>query len=227
MTHDDVRGLVAEYVLGALDARERQSVDEHLAGCAECRALLAEEARAFDAIGRSVDLVAPPPELRDRVLRAAASSAGAKARRMQPLPWLLAAAAAVIAIVAGWQAWTVRADRQRADAVLAASDMIRFDLQSDRSAARARAFWSRRHGLVFSAEGLPDVPAGRTYQLWVISRGTPISAGVFSTDGGHARIVMPTPETLTQVDAVAISVEPDGGSDAPSSAPILVGTPGA
>lgn len=228
MTHDDVRGLFAEYVLGTLDARERRPVDEHLADCAECRALLAEEARAFDALGRSVDLVMPPPALRERVLRTAAASGTApRMRRVQPLPWMLAAAAALVALVAGWQMWTVRSERQRSMAVIAASDMIRFDLDGSAAPARARAFWSHRHGLVFTAEGLPQVPAGRTYQLWVISGGTPISAGVFSAaPNGQARIVMATPASLTQVDAVAVTVEPAGGLPAPSTTPILAGTPG-
>lgn len=249
MTHDDVRDLSAEYVLGALNAAERATVDAHLEQCAACRAIFEEDARALDALGRGVDVTPAPASLRDRVLRAAVeagqddagrenSAVPARAQTSAPrvLPWFLAAAAALVALLAGWQLLAIRAERetlnavaaeqQRSLAVLAAADLVRFDLRGDAAPARARAFWSHRHGMVFTAEGLAPVPAGRTYQLWVISRGKPISAGVFAaTATGDARVVMPTPVTLTQVDAVAVTVEPAGGLDAPSTTPILAGTP--
>lgn len=241
MTHDDVRDLSAEYVLGALDAAARQEVDAHLTGCAACRALLEEDARTFDALGRGIELTPAPVALRERVLRAATrepvvEQLSARVRpRARPLPWILAAAAALVALIAGWQVLALRGERmrletqaseqQRSLAVLASNDLVRFELSGETPApARARAFWSHRHGMVFTAEGLAPVPAGRTYQLWVISGGKPISAGVFtSTPTGQARVVMATPLTLTQVDAVAVTVEPEGGRAAPSTQPILAG----
>jgi anti-sigma-K factor RskA len=248
MTHDDVRGLFAEYLFGTLESGPRADVDGHLATCPQCRTELAEEARVVDAIGRSVAPVAPPPDLRARILRAAGEEAGASVHPFGPaaqpasvrrpaLPWLFAAAAALLALVAGWQLLALQdarervrvesADQERALAVLAAADLIRYDLKSSEAAppdARARAFWSPRHGMVFAAEGLATPPAGRTYQLWVISGGRPISAGVFTTGStGQARVVIATPPGLTGVEAVAVTVEPEGGVAAPSSAPILAG----
>jgi anti-sigma-K factor RskA len=238
MTHDDVRDLSTEYLLGTLDASLRDEVARHLSGCAECRAELAEDAKVLDALGRGAPAATPPPALRDRVLRAAADRAPVRvprAVRSAYLPWVMAAAAALVAALAGWQVIALRTERQRLEqvsaeqqrslAVLAAADLVRFDLRGAGS-AHARAFWSHRHGLVFSAEQLAPAAPGKTYQLWVISGGTPISAGVFSPGAdGQARIVMATPATLTKVDAVAVTVEPEGGLAAPSAAPILAGTP--
>jgi hypothetical protein len=64
-------------------------------------------------------------------------------------------------------------------AVLTAPDVARFDLAAQPLAPRAvgRAFWSRARGLVFTASALPTLPAGRTYQVWVITADRPISAG--------------------------------------------------
>ncbi len=243
MTHDDVRDLAPEYVLGILDPDARAAVARHLEACADCRTYVSQEAAVLDAIGRGVPQSAPPPALRARVLAAAradARSSGASETRPRVIaassrvPWLLAAAAGLLALVAGWQVFAARGERarleqelarqQRSEAVLASSDLVRFELSGASDDARGRAFWSHRNGLVFAAEGLAPLPAGRTYQLWVISRGAPVSAGVFDvTPGGHARIVMPTPETLTQVEAVAVTVEPAGGLAAPSTTPILAG----
>ncbi|MDQ3170781.1 MAG: anti-sigma factor [Acidobacteriota bacterium] len=242
MTHDDVRDLAPEYVLGILDPDARAVVARHLEACADCRTYVSEEAAVLDAIGRGVPQSAPPPALRARVLAAARADATSGASETRPraiaassrVPWLLAAAALLLALVAGWQVFAARGERarleqelarqQRTDAVIASSDLVRFELSGTSDNARGRAFWSHRNGLVFAAEGLAPLPAGRTYQLWVISRGAPVSAGVFDvTPGGHARIVMSTPETLTQVEAVAVTVEPAGGLAAPSTTPILAG----
>ena len=224
MTHDDVRLLASEYVLDALDQAERAAVDRHLAECADCRALFAEEARVLDALGRGVPQVPPPAALRDRVLATARPRASAS---RGIYPWLAAAAAVILLAGAGWQLSRRNAEHDRSMAIVAAADLVQFELRGDASApARARALWSHRHGMVFTAEGLAPLPAGRTYQLWVISRGAPISAGVFEARDGQARIVMATPGTLTQVDAVAVTVEPAGGLPAPSTSPILVGAAG-
>jgi anti-sigma-K factor RskA len=222
MTHDDVRSLAGEYALGALEAGERLAVERHLAECAGCRAYVAADARALDALGRGVPQVAPPADLRARVL------AAARPPRPAPralAPWLAAAAALILFAGAAWQATRRGADHDRSMAIVAAADLVRFDLRADGpGSARARALWSHRHGMVFTAEGLAPLPEGRTYQLWVISRGAPISAGVFDVTDGRARMVMATPDTLTQVDAVAVTVEPAGGLPAPSTSPILVGS---
>lgn len=246
MTHDDVRELFAEYLFGTLEASARANVEAHLTACDACRGELAEEARVLDALGRGVDPAAPPPALRERILRAARAEAAAPAiitptapRRApsRPLPWLLAAAAVLVALVAGWQMVAARGERQRLAAqvseqqrslaVLAAGDLVRFELRGDTTPAHARAFWSHRHGLVFSAEGLQPVPSGRTYQLWAISGGKPISVGVFAAgSNGAAAVVVETPASLTAVEAVAVTVEPAGGLAAPSTTPILVGAAG-
>nr|MDQ3071399.1 anti-sigma factor [Acidobacteriota bacterium] len=117
------------------------------------------------------------------------------------------------------------ASQERSLAVLRAPDLIQFTLRGEPAQpALARAFWSHRHGMIFTAEGLGALPSGRTYQLWVISKGTPISAGTFEIAGGQARVVVATPASLTQVDAIAVTIEPAGGLSAPSTTPILVGT---
>lgn len=237
MTHDDVRGLSTEYLLGTLDAAERARVDAHLAECAACRAELAEDARVLDAIGRGVAPATPPAALRERILSAARAESAPRKSASSAMAWMLAAAAALIALVAGWQMFEARAERermtaqiaeqQRSLAVLAADDLVRFDLQGDAAPAHARAFWSHRHGLVFTAERLQPVPSGRTYQLWAISEGQPISVGVFEPGAaGTAAVVVATPDTLMRVDAIAVTVEPAGGLPKPSTPPILVGTAG-
>ena len=94
--------------------------------------------------------------------------------------------------------------------------------------ASARAFWSQSRGLVFSASHLPSVPAGRTYQLWILTARTrPISEGWLLTPDarGHVIAMFNTPSTLPSPVAVAVTLELAGGVSAPTGATYLVGSP--
>lgn len=110
--------------------------------------------------------------------------------------------------------------------ILSAPDLRRVDLAGQQGAPRAaaRAFWSRAQGLVLTATRLPDLPRGRTYQLWVLTAGAPVSAGLFKTDpDGGATAVFDTPVGLNTPTGLAVSVEPDGGVPAPTGDIVLVG----
>ena len=55
MTCTDVQQLLGVYVLGAVDARERELVQSHLAGCEECRC----ELESLQDVPELLDLLAP------------------------------------------------------------------------------------------------------------------------------------------------------------------------
>jgi anti-sigma-K factor RskA len=116
---------------------------------------------------------------------------------------------------------------QNAMAVLASPDMARIDLagQADAPSARARAFWSRNRGLVFTATNLPPLQPGRVYQIWVLTKGAPISAGLVRPDDlGGTTAVLGTAPDIPQPAGVAVSLEPAGGVPAPTGAIYLAGT---
>jgi anti-sigma-K factor RskA len=110
--------------------------------------------------------------------------------------------------------------------VLASSDLIRVDLAGQPSApqARARAFWSRSRGLIFTASNLPPLPTGRTYQVWIVTPDAPLSAGLLRPgDRGDVHAVFTTPPDVATVAAVAVTIEPNGGVPAPTGEKYLVG----
>jgi hypothetical protein len=112
-------------------------------------------------------------------------------------------------------------------AILSAPDLARIDLagQPPADSARARAFWSRSRGLVFTASNLPPAPPGRTYQLWVVTADAPISAGLLKPDAsGAVNIVIDTPPDLPAPVAMAVTLEPEGGVPAPTGEKYLIGT---
>ncbi|GCD20147.1 hypothetical protein CTKZ_17090 [Cellulomonas algicola] len=72
---------------------------------------------------------------------------------------------------------------------------------------------------VFTAENLPHPDDGRVYQLWVVREGQPLSAGVMTSDDGTVRQFA---DDFAPGDALAVTVEPAGGSAQPTSDPIVV-----
>lgn len=242
-----------------------------------------EEMQVLDALGRAVPQVAPPAELRARILANATREpiepalpaapappvpfqARTPAPTVAPLPqpvsrtpWLLAAAAAFVAIGTsfGWlnargeiarlqatiaqlqtdatQFLNVRAefdrersDRERALAILSSVDVHSASLASvvPAGAARGHVYVSASRGLFFTAAALPPLPAGRTYQLWTIVAGQPVSHGVFAPTGdGSAQVLAQAPPGAVQ--AIAVTIEPDGGVPAPTGDKVLLGLPAA
>jgi anti-sigma-K factor RskA len=70
--------------------------------------------------------------------------------------------------------------------------------------------------------GLPDASAGKTYQAWYLVDGRPASAGLMTVDeDGYAVLVGAQPPAGTNL--VAVTLEPAGGSELPTSDPIAVG----
>jgi anti-sigma-K factor RskA len=244
-THEELKANAAGYVLGSLDPEERRAFESHVAGCAECAAEVASLRPVVDALATAVPQVTPRAEIRDRILDASAE-AGLKARpfkvhdRKPPaaLIWLPLAAAVIIAV--GASIYAARLQRQLGElqarfdqeqamtAVLAAPDLARIDLEGQAPApdARARALWSRSRGLVFTAANLPPAPAGKAYQVWVVTAQAPISAGLLTPDssGIGTRYYM-TPADIAPPVAVAVTLEPAGGVPAPTGERYLVGMP--
>ncbi len=68
--------------------------------------------------------------------------------------------------------------------------------------------------------GLPPAPAERTYQLWLIAGGLPQDAGIF-LGAAQAVETVPVRGDPARAEVVAVTVEPRGGSRAPTTQPIF------
>jgi anti-sigma-K factor RskA len=76
---------------------------------------------------------------------------------------------------------------------------------------------------VFSGSRIPPPPEGSTYQIWLATSGEPVSAGVFVPDAsGRITIATDSPPTVPRpVIDVRVTIEPDGGRQAPSGETLL------
>jgi len=69
-------------------------------------------------------------------------------------------------------------------------------------------------------KGLAPLTEGRTYQVWTIRNGLPQGVALFNAPGdGAARVAFAQP--LERGDLVAVTVEPAGGSQQPTTDPLF------
>jgi hypothetical protein len=116
---------------------------------------------------------------------------------------------------------------QRVLDVLTASSAQRVLLTAAKTkpAPSARAVYLAASGsLIFQANDLYPLPAGKAYELWVIPANgkAPIPAGLFRPDAaGSASVILPPLPAGVPAKAFGVTVERAEGSDTPT-APILL-----
>jgi anti-sigma-K factor RskA len=142
--------------------------------------------------------------------------------------YAIAAAAAAVLLVAGGVVGTNVAlqgssTSQQADAlasITSASDVQRAvsPVSTGGSVTLVYSLHLGKSALI--GKNLKALPGGKTYELWYISaKGTPTSAGIFQSDGKSTLQVLKG--TMTKGDTVGVTVEPAGGSKAPTTKPIV------
>lgn len=73
-----------------------------------------------------------------------------------------------------------------------------------------------------TASGVDAPGADQVYQLWVMRDGAPVSAGTTGVTDGTLQI---RTDAYRAGDALALTVEPEGGSEQPTSEPVVVLAP--
>lgn len=215
---DDLAALVA---LDALDADEWADAEQRLASDVELRRAVTGH---HETLSRLVADAPAPDGLLDAVRAEVAPGAGRvvrlERRRGRGARLVLLAAAAVAGLLLGAGAVALFSSSTSPDADYAAAVDAAFDdpaatvveLESAEGAVVGRvAVLPERQAFVEASE-LPSPPTGRTYQLWQLEGGEPISVG-FLDDDSLADFAL-----SGAADTVAISDEPEGGSPSPTGA---------
>jgi anti-sigma-K factor RskA len=89
-----------------------------------------------------------------------------------------------------------------------------------------RVLYNSQQGALIYVGTLPQLAADKSYELWVIPEtGNPIPAGVFSAEpNGDASVVLPKIPAGISAKAFAVTVEPAGGTAAPTGPMAQVGS---
>lgn len=221
----EIHALSGAYAVDALDEHERAQFERHLAECADCRAEV-DSLRGAAASLADATAVTPPPQLRADVL-----SAITKVRPLPPLPrqhaesgrgrrfrGLLVAAAAVAVVGTGVVVNQSSDDLTPVDRVIAASDADQASVKIN--GGEATVYRSESLGkAALVTEDLPGVPDGKVYELWLQIDGEMVPAGLLDASGDLQFLLAGDASDAT---AAGITVEPDGGSKQPTTAPIAL-----
>ena len=234
--HERVRELATEYVLGVMDPLDRQFVVAHVAGCEACRRYVQELQAVGGTLARSLPPLDAPPALRARILAAATARPQAVVSRRQWGGWALGIAAAAVAVAVGIDDAHQRrelaqqlADLTAVEQQLALQQAVaqpvldgqRFVRLAPVSGKGPSAIWVSPAGKApyLVAPQMPPLQPDRTYELWFLKGSKPVPAGTFLSGA-----VLTLPALPSGTTAMAITVEPHGGSPAPTTSPIMVGT---
>ncbi len=241
----DLHSLSGAYALDALEeGTEHDRFARHMSRCQSC----ASEVRGFREVATALAFAAatePPPELRGRVLAAAARTrqlppevkTHARPRRARAwpqnvpwVPWLsgaIATASIVVAVLFGFaQAHTeqelsqARAENQAISLLLSAPQARLLSHQVTGGGVATVVLAADRHELVVITRGLPALPPGKVYQLWLIGKPKIVSAGLLpSARSGRTGPVLAA--GVVKGDTLGLTVEPAPGSAQPTTTPIL------
>jgi anti-sigma-K factor RskA len=241
----DIHTLGAAYVLDAVDDLERAAFDRHVAECETCAIEVAEFRETVTRLAEGAWSV-PPPRMRAEVLArvAATPQLSPLGRRRGAISavsrWRRVAAACAVVGVLGVGAaattYAVQEQRLADQRVAAAADQLRAGrIQAvlaapDASLRTGTLTGGGRVSVVVSDSAdaavvvLAEAPSPgpqRAYQLWTVRGQTAISVGLLAPGQSQATELV---DGVRGRDAFAVSLEPAGGSPAPTTTP-LVGIP--
>jgi anti-sigma-K factor RskA len=240
--------LLPAYVIGGLDAAEKQLVERLLQECPEMANDLRDYAQLSQAMNFAAEPVQPPAHLHANLMAAIAEPAP-QVTPLTPVPrrpnrlWAALAIAASLLLIMSNLYWFTQV-RQLQESELAVYQLLaaerttlvslsgsgsqRVQLVSTESGEDqiyASVIWNPQvdQALLYSNQ-LPFLSPGRAYQLWLIDDAAPISGGIFQIDNrGQGMLIFQPPAPIGDYAALAISEEPAAGSPAPTTDPLALG----
>ena len=233
---DDVHALAAAYSLDALDPEERRRFEAHYPDCETCTTEVLEFRETAAHLGATSP--APlPADLKARVMADVGRTRqlppkvvplSDRNRRLRPL---LAVAAVLLIVLAAGGLFALRSDGggtgggggSELAQVLAAPDAVTVKLKGPQPGTLRVVYSKDQDQAVLVGSDLSNPGADKTYQLWAIDGTTPTSAGVFApASSGSVDEVVDAPSSSP--DAWGVTIEPEGGSLAPTSEVLYSGT---
>jgi hypothetical protein len=239
------------WVLGALPDDETERFAAHLAGCEVCTREVVQLQMVADTLPLAALPVAPPPELKERIMAAVRAeaavleaagpeadvvpSAPAPAPAPDRLPrekrkrgWFRMPAIALRPLPAAVAAAVLIAVGVGGGVLLSSGDSGR-TVQAKvvaPAAPTARASLTiADNRATLNVKDFPAPPSGRVYQIWLKRPGRPPdpTTALFRVRGGSAAVDVPG--SMRGVDQVLVTAEPDGGSRAPTRPPVIIAQP--
>jgi len=229
LEHNRIEELIPAYALGVLDEEDAHLVAAHLLECAACtRQVNAYEEAAASLLAAASPARNAPAGLHVRLMAQVTTTSPETPRELSWLgrlrhtlsggrQWQFGAAIAVVLLVGLGVALLLFATQWRAGATV---QLRGTELAPD--AVGLLQVMSPKSGTL-QVTGLPALDETKQYQLWLIKEdGTRDSGAVFSVEeDGSATIPVNLPQPLSRYSGMGITIEPEGGSLAPTGSKML------
>ena len=220
------------YALGALSEEERREVEDYLGTHPELRAEVDDLRSVANLLALTPQEYEPSPELRRDLLSRISSSpvatpAAAPSPRRAGLwrlfgPGGLAAAAVLALVTVGMFVWNaaLQEENQTLQGELQGQQTYALEGTGAAQGVQGEVVRLGDERAMLIAEDLPSPPEGETYEAWILREDVPEPAGLFEPDDAGVAAA-PIEGSIEDADAVAVTVEPSGGSSSPTSDPLM------
>jgi hypothetical protein len=192
------------YALGALDPVERAALEAHVRACSECAARVAEAETVAAALATTLPVYEPPARLEERLL---GRSMPSHTRRYASWLTAVAAVAAVLIGVLGWQNATLRTERAQTTVALATivhSHFLHVSMTKASSASPgAKVLYGRDGSWLYVVADRPEAGV----RVVLTRQGVPRDVGALQTTGGVSTLFVPEanrPDSVVLRDAEGI-----------------------
>lgn len=252
--HEKYSELATGYALGVLDEHDRHRFEFHLAsGCGRCEQVLHDARIVADELSYLIEPIAPEEQVRDRLFERIDLDAEDSAEETDRpetrkagnwVPFALAATL-LLTIGLGYQTQVLKqkvqtvldehstANRRIAELQISVdllsapqTQTVSLNGRDPIPGAEAKAFIDpAQRRLFLYVYNLPPTPPGKTYQLWLLVGGTPVSAGIFDVNpDGTGRFDAEKLSPFSGKVNVAVTIEPEGGVPQPTGPMVLLGS---
>ena len=223
ITCEQADEMLAAFAMSRLDREDEAAVTEHLSSCRQHDIELVEFRAVASALPLAADPTRPPEHLRARLMQAFDAQAAPRQAAGQPrekgaswLDWFwrrpqlgYGLAAALLVAVIGLAAWGMTSGSGDNGVTVKTYQQGGMTL---------RVLYLKDQQVAVVDVDMPALAGDKTYQAWKINdAGTAVSLGLIGDRGAFAFHT-----DLSDAKAIAISVEPPGGSAQPTTTPVIV-----
>jgi Anti-sigma-K factor rskA, C-terminal len=223
--HTRIEELLAIRSLGGLDPRDEAELEREMAShgpdCEECRRLETEFEETAGRLALALNPVAVregfAEETFERAFGPATGGAGARPAETRRRGWLrplVGIAAAVVLFAGGVLVGTAVTGEQPSE-----KTVLTFQSETE-PGTLAAAFTPGSSGVYMVGTGLPTLPQGKVYELWLFTGDTPASA-MCATPTSDGSVFGFSDASLEGVGLMAVTVESSACPSAPTTQPVF------
>ena len=243
---EEIKELLASYVLGDLMTEEVASVNQLLDAHPELKAEVSRLQKTLALFPLALPEAQLPPTLGDRILQTAsgaavsstASSSNRVARRLTA--WLGVVGSVAASVVVGLGFYSYRLHQQ---VVATQAELSRYQeaiallrqpqnrllslkgTETTPAASGSLVVVPQSEAMVLTLQNLTPLPKGKIYRLWGVADGQKIYCGEFNTDPqGRVLVELPLDPEMSDSSSVVITVEPSEKLSYPTGETVMTGS---